>query len=271
MEVVLAVMAAVFFVVASVLAVVGLVRQARQHAALTVAALGALCLCATLAWRGMRVGRFPAFGGFEASAWYALSVTGACLYVGLRHKIQALPAFLLPYVSLFVVAGVLRVGAAPTAEPVLQNVLLPVHVTAAFLGYGLFTMESCLAVIYLVRDRDLKRKHFGPLSLRLPSLETLDHLMIELIGIAFLLFTVAIGLGIFLAHHYSWGARWITDPKVVATGATWVVYAVLFYLRTNADRHGRDVACVAVAGLFLVLLAFLGVHLVADSIHNFGF
>ena len=270
-EVVLAVLAAGLCVIASVLAVVDLVRQSRRHVPLAIAALGGLCLGVALACRGIRMGRFPAFGGFEAAAWYALSVTGTCLYVGLRHRIQALPAFLFPYISLFVIAGVLRVGTETAAAPVLQNVLLAAHVTAAFLGYGLFTMESCLAMIYLVRDRDLKRKHFGPLSQRLPALETLDHLMVELIGCAFLLFSLAIGLGVFLAHQYNWGAQWVTDPKVVATGATWVVYAILFYLRMNADRHGRDVARVAVAGLLLVLLAFVGVHLVTDRVHSFGF
>jgi len=272
-ELLLTVIAAGLYVIASVLAVTNFLRPSpsRERDPLMIAAVAGLCLASALACRGFRTGRCPVFGAFEATAWYALSVTGACLYVELRHRTPALSAFLLPYVSLLVVVGGFHVSAEPSTEPVLQHILLGIHVASAFVGYGIFTLESFLGVIYLVQDRNLKRKHFGPLSQRLPSLEALDHLMVELIGIAFLLFSLSIGIGVFQAHLYNWGTQWVTDCKVVATGATWVVYAILFYLRMSADRHGRKVAWVAVGGFLLVLLAFLGVHMVADSLHSFAF
>ena len=75
-------------------------------------------------------------------------------------------------------------------------------------------------------------------------------------------------IGVVLTHLNHWGGRWLTDPKIVATVVTWLVYAVLFRLRTAGRRHGREMALVALVGLVCVLFSFLGVHLVAHSIHG---
>ena len=61
------------------------------------------------------------------------------------------------------------------------------------------------------------------------------------------------------------------DAKVMATGAAWAVYGVLLYLRQPARRHGRGLACVALVGFACILVAFLGVHLLTNSVHSFGF
>lgn len=271
--VLLTVVAAALYVAASVLAVAHVHEPApaRERDIMLIAVICSLSLVASLVVRGLRVGTFPAFGGYEAATWYALSVTVAYVYVGLRHEVlRTLSAILLPYLAIVVVLGIVASRAASPAAPPLHSLPIGIHVTAAFAGYGLFTLETVLAVAYLVQDRSLKRKHFSALNRRLPSLEMLDRAMVELIGVAFWLFTLSIGMGIFLAHAYQWGARWLSDPKAITTAATWVVYAVLFYLRRSADRHGRHLAYVAILGFVFVLLGFLGIHLVTDSVHDFG-
>jgi ABC-type uncharacterized transport system permease subunit len=262
--------------VAAVLAVANVVRTEAPRPtwvrALPVSAtLGALCLGVGLVVHGLRIARFPAFGAFEAASWYALAVTVSYLYVSQRHDVRALAAFLFPYQALLVLLGLFRIAATATIPANLGTSLLGLHVAAAFSGYGLFTIESVVAAAYLLQDHNLKRRNFGAVYRKLPDLETLDRVMFELIGVAFLIFSVSIALGVGLAHVNKWGARWTTDPKVLATGFTWAVYGVLFYLRCSADRHGRKVAWVAVLGFLCVLLAFLGIHLLADSMHNFGF
>jgi ABC-type uncharacterized transport system permease subunit len=124
-------------------------------------------------------------------------------------------------------------------------------------------------VAYLVQDYNMKQKKFGPVWERLPSLETLDHLMSRLVGMAFLLLTLSVVLGCGLVHRAGGGDRWITDPKVAAVAAVWILFAVLVHMRASADRHGRGVAILTVAGLAVVLFAFIGVHFVADSLHAF--
>ncbi len=109
----------------------------------------------------------------------------------------------------------------------------------------------------------------GAIFHKLPALGVLEDLMYRQISPAFVVFSISILLGILLTHLDHWGPKWITDPKVVATAVTWLVYAILFHLRMGADYHGRKVAIVTIVGLACVLFAFFGVHLVADSMHNF--
>lgn len=273
-ELLLDIVAGVLYAVAAVLAVAHMLKPGghRERVIMTLATVCGICLLGALVLHGFHISRFPAFGGFAASAWYALAITGAYLYVGSRHEVlRTVSAVLFPYVTIMVFWGATAITATPNPDPRLDSPLLALHVIAAFSGYGLFTLECVLAAAYLIQDRDLRRKRFATLTPCLPSLETLDRVMLELIGPAFGLFTLSIGIGIVLAHLNKWGVRWVTDPKVLMTGATWGVYATLFYMHRSADRHGRSIAHVAVLGFVCVLLGFVSVHFVTHSVHNFGF
>ena len=89
------------------------------------------------------------------------------------------------------------------------------------------------------------------------------------IGAAFIMLTLSVAFGARLVHLSGGGAEWLRDPKVLSTLATWGIYAVLMHMRTNADRHGKGMAVIALVGLLFVLFSFLGVHVVAESIHGF--
>jgi ABC-type uncharacterized transport system permease subunit len=235
------------------------------------AATGAACLGAGLVLHGLHTGVFPAFGAFRAASWYAIALTAAYLGVSRRHGLRTLGAALFPYLTVLILLGLPQIAASPVVPGNTGTALLGLHVVTAFLGYGLFTLESAVAAAYLWQDRSLKRREFGGLCRKLPALETLDRIMFELIGPAFVLFTISIALGVGLAHANRWGARWTTDPKVLATGFTWLVYGLLFHLRRGADRHGGKVAWVAVLGFASLLVAFVGVHWLTHSMHSFGF
>ena len=270
-ETILVIAAIGLYGLASILAVAYLVRPRpwAQRTANATAAVAGLSLVAALAVRGVRFGRVPAFGVFESLTWYGATITAAYLYVAGRYQTRALSVILLPFLTVVVAAGFCCIGTTVPVEASFQSTWLTLHVLAAFTGYGFFTLECVFGVLYVIQDHNLKHKRIGILFHRFPSLETLDKLMLEFIRFAFLIFTISIGLGIILAHMNEWGTRWTTDPKVAATAATWLVYAVLFHLKTSADRHGRRVALVAIAGFVCVAVTFLGVHFVTESIHDF--
>jgi len=222
-----------------------------------------------LAVRAFHLGEFPVYGGFEVLAWYSIALGAGHVHLSRRAHLDGIGTLLFILLAVLALAsGILL--ARPTRVPEdTRSLILSLHIVTALAGYGLFTLESLLGALYLAQDHSLKRKRFGPLARRLPPLETLDRLMSELIGAAFILFSLAFGLGVYLAHSYDWPRTWPLDPKVVATAGTWCVYAVLFHLRRRAGRHGRKMALVAVAGFVLVLIAALGIPLFAESMHSF--
>jgi len=225
--------------------------------------LGALVL------RAYRTGEFPVYGGFEVLSWYGIALTAGYMHLTRRARLDGIGTLLFPVLAVIAALSGLLL-ARPTRVPEeTRSIWLSLHIVTALTGYGLFTLESLLGGAYLIQDYNLKRKRFGPLFKRLPPLETLDRLMAELISASFLLFSVAIGLGVYLAHSYDWPRAWPLDPKVIATAGTWCVYAVLFHLRRSAGRHGRKMALVAVVGFAMVLVAALGIPLFTESMHSF--
>lgn len=270
-ETVCASMALLLYALASFLAVMHVARglQAPDWRSLGLAAAGALPLIVVLILHGRQAGGLPVFCRFDALACYGVALTAAYVHMVAVHRTPGIGAILIPCVTVVLLGAVPAVHAAPASGPQVSAFWLGLHVVSAFVGYAFFSLAGLLAVAYLVQDHNFKHKRFGVVWEGLPALETLDHLMGRQVGFGFLVFTISIGAGLVVVRLSGGGEEWLRDPKVVATVATWGLYAVLVHMRASADRHGRRVAAVTVAGLLCVLFVFLGVHFVAPSAHGF--
>lgn len=233
-------------------------------------ALGCAPLLAVLVMHGTRFGRVPLFNLFDALTVYGVCLTLAALCLLTRHRTHGVLAILAPFVTLLLLAGFPAIGVTTGSLPhQTPKAVLWLHLSSAFAGYALFSLASLLAFAYLIQDRNFKHRRFGAVFEQLPALETLDHLMFRLVGWAFLLLTISLALGIVLVRESGSGPEWLADPKVVASLATWALYAALVHLRANAGRHGTRLALLTVAGLAFVLFSMVGVHWVAQSVHGF--
>lgn len=273
-SVILAIVGIAFFCAASVCALVGLLRthpfKRGDLAVSWLLSLGCVSLLVLLVLQEVIARRLPFFNRFDALTLYALLLTVAALCLLTRHRTQGVMAILAPYVALLLIASFPDVGVKVDPVPhQVPNVVLLLHLGIAFAGYSLFSLAGILACAYLVQDHNLKHRHFGLVFERFPALETLDHLMSRLVGIAFLLLTISLVLGFYLVYLSGTGSEWITDPKVMATMVTWSLCAMLVHMRANAGRHGTRVAILTVVGLVLVLFSMVGVHMIARSVHDF--
>lgn len=270
-ETILATAGTVAYGLAALVVIASLIRDGtrRERLAVGLLALGAVLVLAVLAIRLFHAGGVPSLTRFDALAGYALALSGAYMLLTAYRHTRGIAVILIPYATLVMMYGVGALRMEPGVPPPVQGPWLVFHVLSAYAAYGVFTLAGIHAAAYLVQDNNLKNKRFGRVWERLPSLETLDHLMSRLVGVAFLLFTVSIVLGFALVHRSGGGDEWFTDPKVAATVATWILFAVFVHMRASADRHGRGIALIAVAGLVCLLFAFIGVHWVASTVHDF--
>ena len=177
---------------------------------------------------------------------------------------------MLPDICLLLLLGLpVHCHDSDTISALTQNFWLGAHIITAFIGYGLFTLASVLASAYLIQDHNLKQKRFGPVFESLPSLETLESLMIRQIRFAFLMLSISIAMGVVLSHTTGGGEEWFSDPKVAGTMVTWSVYAILLHMRSRSGQHGRRIALVTLIGLLVLLFTFFGVDAITESTHNF--
>jgi ABC-type uncharacterized transport system permease subunit len=271
-EFVLALAGVALYAAAAIIAVVGLARQSsRMRRWIPVLlVLGMVPLMMEMALRGMHGDARGAMTRFEAFTVYVLVMTvGYLLMCGRWRRLAGLAPIVVPFVTFILILGIPAVGSDVTVLPKVHNIWLSLHVACAFFAYACFSLSGLLAVAYLVQDRALKRRQPGAMFERLPPLETLDRLMSYQLGAGLVLLTTAIVLGILLIRLEGWAHSWVTDPKVMATLVTWCVFAALVHMRTVAHRHGRRAAFMIILGLLCLFFAFVGVHVVSKSLHDY--
>jgi cytochrome c-type biogenesis protein CcsB len=213
--------------------------------------------------RGFSAGRVPWGNMYEFSTASALAVTGAFLVLMRRYDLRWLGIFV-------VVPVLLTLGLAVTVlytdsgelVPALKSYWLVIHVVAAVIASGIFTVGAALSVLYLVRDRIS-----GPS--RVPSAETLDRLAYRVHAFSFPIWTFAVIAGAIWAEN-AWGRYWGWDPKETWAFITWVVYAAYLHARATAGWKGGRAAAVALAGYGCFLFNYFFVNMVVSGLHSYA-
>jgi cytochrome c-type biogenesis protein CcsB len=243
-------------------------RLGRIGVSLTVLAFG-LHLLAVLA-RGLSAGRVPWGNMYEFSVTGALVVSGAYLLLLRRAPVRYLGVVVTPAVllTLGLAVSVLYVESAELV-PALKSVWLVVHVSAAVVSAGVFTLGAGLSVLYLLRERTERRGR--PVRWAgLPSAERLDRLASRVHAFGFPLWTFAVVAGAIWAEN-AWGRYWGWDPKETWAFITWVVYAAYLHARTTAGWRGRSAAVLALTGYACLLFNYFGVNLLFAGFHSYAF
>ncbi len=146
--------------------------------------------------------------------------------------------------------------------------MLALHMGATLLSYAAFLIAFLSGLLFLIQERQLKRKTLGWLFHRLPPLEVMDRINFLAIGIGFALLTIGTVCG-FLGTGILLGRWWIGDPKEYLTVLLWASYLVLWLIRLRATLRGRRVALLSILGFSLVLFTFLGAGRFVPSLHPY--
>ncbi|HET9500202.1 MAG TPA: c-type cytochrome biogenesis protein CcsB [Marmoricola sp.] len=147
----------------------------------------------------------------------------------------------------------------------LQSPWLVIHVVAAIIATGAFTLGGMCSVLYLLKARWLDRHPQGDPArggylAKLPGLEQLDRLAYRTQAFAFPLWTFAALIAGPIWAQHAWGRYWGWDPKEIWAFITWVVYAAYLHARATAGWKGRQAAVIALIGLATLWFNFVGIN-----------
>jgi ABC-type transport system involved in cytochrome c biogenesis permease subunit len=151
-------------------------------------------------------------------------------------------------------------------EPATRTGWMWVHVVPSLLGLAALVLNFAGAVMYLLQERQLKRRRAGAMYYRLPSLETLDRLTYRALTLGFPFLTAGLILGLLWARS-AWGSVFALDPFSLLSFAMWVVYAATLSGRVIGAWRGRRAAYFAVAG-FCAFLLTLGAGILFRGRHG---
>jgi ABC-type uncharacterized transport system permease subunit len=210
-------------------------------------ALGVWCLT----HRGSSILRDPGMpfsivAFFVALAQVALSFRG-------RWAAMGSLSMALAFIAQFYAAA--QIPGSPVDAPPGSALLKP-HVMALLLGFAALTLAFCVAVIYLVQSRLLKRKQVKGLFSRLPPLDTVATAAHWLAAIGFSMLTLGIITGS-IAAPQSFGAQWYLDAHTVIGFLAWAIYAAYIGASFFLGWRGRRTTYFLIAGYVVVLLSLV--------------
>lgn len=241
-------------------------RESWFRVALVAISLGFGFHFVSLVEHGLAAGHVPVTNIAEATSLFAFLITLGFLLAYRAWRMSSLSVFVFPIVFVMTLASALSQRPAPTVAPILKAAWVPVHVSFTLMGYAGLILAFLAGVMYLIQERELKRRQPRAFYYRLPPLETIDRLGSTALAIGFPFITIGILIGA-LGASSEWGPGWMQDPKVALSFALWLIYMLLILSRVGAGWRGHKAAVFSLLGLFMALASWGANYLSAH--HSF--
>jgi cytochrome c-type biogenesis protein CcsB len=219
--------------------------------------------------------RVPWGNMYEFTLTGALGVSLTYLVLLRRLRLRWMGLFVTGFEVVVLMAANLSLEqAAGPLVPALHSYWLVIHVGAAVLATGAFSMGALASLVFLVKERVAARnggRSRGLLDL-MPATDALDRLAYRLHAVGFPLWTFAALIAGPVWAEHAWGSYWNWDPKEVWAFITWVVYAAYLHARATAGWRGRAAAVLALIGFATLLFNFVGINFFfgSGSMHSYA-
>ena len=223
--------------------------------------------------RGIWAGRVPWGNMYEFSITAALGILGVFLVLSIGRDLRWLGLFV-------VIPALLTLGLAVTVlyteaaqlVPALKSYWLVIHVSAAIICSGAFTLAAATAGLSLLRSRAERRAAGADVTgwlARVPSADRLRTMTNRIIAFTFPLWTFAVVAGAIWAEN-AWGRYWGWDPKETWAFITWVVFAAYLHARSTAGWRGDRASWIVIAGWLAFMINYFGVNIFVNSLHSYA-
>lgn len=206
---------------------------------------------------------------FESFSFFALVILAEYLIIQKVFDVPIMGAFVTPLACVAMAVAVHSPFGRqiPSLPPALQSYWMAIHVPVMFISYSAFANAFGIGIAYLIQEMQIKSKKPSDLSFRLPSLQDLDHLIYQIIWLAFPLLTLGVLLGARWAYD-AWGRYWGWDPKETWALITWLVYLAYLHMRLVVGWRGRKTAYLSLLGFMVVIFTYYGVNKLS-ALHGF--
>jgi HemX protein len=206
----------------------------------------------------MEMNRFPILTIMEGLYFYSWVLVTFSLVINKWLEIDFI-VFFTNVVGFIVMAihtfAPARDSAITHAEQVVSELLF-IHVTAALLAYGMFTISFILSVLYCIQYDLLKQKKWGRRVMRIADLAKLEHIsyLLSVFGVPLLLIGLILGVqwAIIQKPDFLW-----YDPKIISSFIVLLVYSSFLYLRVSQKMRGKNIALLNIASFLIMLINFL--------------
>ena len=207
---------------------------------------------AYLYFRGLEVKSCPLHTLFDLLIFLSWSITLIYLIVGPAYRLSLLGAFTAPLV--LVLTLIALVLPHPPAVPTpFANPWVEFHAALSIVAYGSFGLASVAGVMYLLQDHQLKSRKGSALLYNLPPINDLATANKRLVGLGFILLTIAFTAG-FISEMPVASLKFWTSVLI------WALYGALLVIWRVHALAPRRIATLSVAIFAFALIVLPGIH-----------
>jgi ABC-type uncharacterized transport system permease subunit len=232
------------------------------HTDSTLIWIGGAIVLALLAWRALAVRSLmlPLQDFFDAFCLLAILLIGLIAYFRLRNILEHFTICLLPMIAILLLLGAMMGGLFQRSFHV-NGAWGIVHLITVLGGSACFAAGCVGGCVYLLADRQLRRKHEAPTWRGLPALAAMERFLQRCAQIGFPLLTIAIISGVFgaIQNPAAFGNAGQVSPKLILAAAVWIIYALVLHVRFAPVFRGRRAAWLSIVGFVLLLGTFVAV------------
>lgn len=173
--------------------------------------------------------------------------------------------FMLPVVYCFAAINLSAAASLPGnfITHMEDNLPLLIHIFLALFSYSTLTIGALYALQLAWLDHKLKAKKSLAINPNLPPLLQIERQLFRIILIGNVLLTGTLITGfVFIEEIFAQGK----EHKGILSVIAWVVYTVLLWGHYQKGWRGRKVTWFAIAGAFILTLAYFGSRFVREFI-----
>ncbi len=221
-------------------------------------ALGFVLQTAFLTVRGQALGRCPLTSLFEVFIFLAWSVSLIYLLVGPAYRLSLMGAFTAPLVFGLQTFALLALIDQRHPRQLDPSPWLELHASVSLIAYGAFALACVAGLMYLVQERQLKRRRLNSMFYHFPPLTDLFAAITRLLWLGFALLTVGIAAGFFTGQPLPY-------VKIAWSLGVWLFYAAILFARHLGTTAPRAIAALCVVAFTAALSLLWGITFLSQT------
>lgn len=203
------------------------------------------------------------FGFFSIASIIASIIALLLLLVNLSKPIEKLGVAVFPIAALTLFLTIYF----PNTEQVLQKYTwqMSTHILSSIIAFSLLNIAALQAIFLAIQEQQLRKHPPRRIILTLPSLQTMESLLFQMIGTGIIFLSVSLVSGfIFIDDLF---AQHLVHKTVLSILA-WLIFSLLLFGRIRYGWRGQTAIQWTLIGFTSLLLAYFGSKLVLELILN---
>lgn len=227
------------------------------------------CHILEIVTRNISLGTMPLSTTHDANAFIAFSIL--LVYMISEHGLKNRGAglFILSFSLILELFSIFNMSWEPETSELLTNKTFAIHASLSITGYTALSLAAIYALMYIIQNRNLKKRNLGKLFTQLPALTYLEKMSMRSVVTGIIL----LGIGLLLGHYQALvmiGEFWPRDMKVVISDGVWILYLAGYLVTIFKQWRGEKMAYLSLYGFLILIVGGGLIMYMSESFHEFN-